>query len=226
MRLALKPSILGLAMVAVLAVAAAALWGSIDGPAMTSAQQAASVSATEFQFSPRTQTVAVGTTVTWRNNGAESHTMTSDTGLFSSGTIISGGQFTFTFNQAGSFNYHCQFHGGPGSGMIGTIVVAAQATATPTATTTIAPTATVAPTATASPTTTVVPTATAAPTGTAAPAPAAAAPRPAAALPRTGEGESIQDGGPSTGASLPLAAGGAVLIAAGALVSRRLRARR
>jgi plastocyanin len=63
-----------------------------------------------FAFTPPELTVPVGTTVTWTNNHAANHTVTSDTGLFDSGTMAQGATFAFTFTQAGEFPYHCSIH--------------------------------------------------------------------------------------------------------------------
>jgi plastocyanin len=62
-------------------------------------------------FSPSTITVSAGTTITWTNNDAVAHTVTSDTpGSFSSGSIGSGSTWSHLFNIAGAFPYHCSIH--------------------------------------------------------------------------------------------------------------------
>src|SRR5262249_28452989 len=77
------------------------------------------------QFSPRTITVNAGDTVTFVNQDSMAHTATADNGSFDSGTIQPGQQFGATFNQSGTYQYYCKFHGAPGgSGMSGTIIVA------------------------------------------------------------------------------------------------------
>jgi plastocyanin len=73
-------------------------------------------------FAPPDLTVDAGTTVTWVNADVDSHTTTSDEPGWSSGTISPGRQFSFTFQNAGTFPYHCSFH----PGMIGKVVVRAQ----------------------------------------------------------------------------------------------------
>ncbi|MBI1781846.1 MAG: cupredoxin domain-containing protein [Sphingobacteriales bacterium] len=71
-------------------------------------------------FGPASISVTVGTTVTWTNNDAMSHTVTSNDGTsFNSGTIASGSTFSFKFMTAGTYAYHCTFH----AGMTGTVVV-------------------------------------------------------------------------------------------------------
>jgi plastocyanin len=59
---------------------------------------------------PSTLTVSVGTTVTWTNKDSVSHTVTSNDNLFESGTLAKNATFQHTFNQKGTFQYHCSFH--------------------------------------------------------------------------------------------------------------------
>jgi plastocyanin len=70
-------------------------------------------------YRPATLTVAPGTTVTWRNNDSVFHTATSGSsngtvgtpdGTFDSGEIQPGATFSFTFEEAGEFEYHCTPH--------------------------------------------------------------------------------------------------------------------
>ena len=70
-------------------------------------------------FVPDDFTVDAGSSVTWTNNDAVTHTTTSDTNAWNSGNVVPGGRFTATFPSAGTFPYHCQIH----PGMVGTITV-------------------------------------------------------------------------------------------------------
>src|SRR5262245_45934520 len=54
-------------------------------------------------FAPPELNVAVGTTVTWTNTDSVAHTSTSDGAGWDSVAIASGGKFSFTFQNAGSF---------------------------------------------------------------------------------------------------------------------------
>ncbi|SYZ73521.1 exported hypothetical protein [Candidatus Zixiibacteriota bacterium] len=73
-----------------------------------------------FAFNPSSTTVKMGTTVTWTNNDAVTHTVTSDDGKFtSSGNLGQGAKYSYTFNTAGSYPYHCSIH----PSMTGTITV-------------------------------------------------------------------------------------------------------
>jgi plastocyanin len=70
-------------------------------------------------YAPSPATVAVGTTVTWTNTDTITHTVTSDTGAFDSGSLAPGAKFSFTFQARGNFPYHCTPH----QSMIATVVV-------------------------------------------------------------------------------------------------------
>lgn len=72
-------------------------------------------------YSPLSYTVKVGSTVTWVNKDTSTHTVTSmGSNLFDSGNILPGGTYSFTFAQAGTYQYYCTIH----PWMKGTIVVA------------------------------------------------------------------------------------------------------
>ncbi len=104
----------------------ASAWIACSSSSTTEPLQAGStpsVSIGDDFFSPKVDTVAVGTTVTWTNNGGIAHTTTSDTGIWDSGSKGKNQTFTHQFTQAGEFPYHCTFHGAPGTGMSGRIVV-------------------------------------------------------------------------------------------------------
>ena len=73
-------------------------------------------------FQPKVDTVDVGATVTWTNNGSVAHTTTSDTGVWDQ-QLAPGATFSRQFPHAGTYPYHCRFHGSPGAGMAGVIVV-------------------------------------------------------------------------------------------------------
>jgi plastocyanin len=73
----------------------------------------------DFAFQPSTLTVSAGTTVTWINRDGTNHPVASDTGVFSSGTLNQGESYSYTFNQTGSYPYHCTVH----PSMTGTVIV-------------------------------------------------------------------------------------------------------
>jgi plastocyanin len=71
---------------------------------------AVDISVVDFAFEPGTVSVPVGATVTWTNTGSRPHTVTADDGSFDSGRLDPGEQFSQTFDQPGTFTYHCGFH--------------------------------------------------------------------------------------------------------------------
>jgi plastocyanin len=87
--------------------------------ATTYASKLVSISIENFAFNPKEVTIPVGAKVTWTNNDSATHTITSDTGLFESPEMVVGTWFHFTFDQAGSFAYHCKLH----PNMKGTVIV-------------------------------------------------------------------------------------------------------
>lgn len=63
-------------------------------------------------FYPSTVAVLAGNTIKWTNKDAVAHTVTSDNGLFDSGSIGTGGTFNMQFNNTGTYTYHCSLHPG------------------------------------------------------------------------------------------------------------------
>jgi len=81
-------------------------------------------------FYPARVTIRVGQTVRWTNNGRESHTIDANPShekckpsspeAFDSEMLGTGASYERTFENAGTFPYHCEIHGCP---MKGTITV-------------------------------------------------------------------------------------------------------
>jgi plastocyanin len=61
-------------------------------------------------FNPATITVTAGTTIKWTNKDGVTHTVTSDTGVFDSGNMTGNATFSYSFQTAGTFQYHCTIH--------------------------------------------------------------------------------------------------------------------
>lgn len=101
------------------AVSCSALSESSLTPSPTQAVTNSLVIMKNLKYSPSTITISVGTTVNWVNQESLSHTITSDTELFDSGVMSEGESYSFTFNEKGTFQYHCTLH----SGMRGTVIV-------------------------------------------------------------------------------------------------------
>lgn len=73
--------------------------------------KSAHVTIQNFAFSPASITVTKGTTVMWTNRDSTAHTVTGNTaGGPASGHIQPGQSYSFTFNSAGTFPYHCSIH--------------------------------------------------------------------------------------------------------------------
>jgi plastocyanin len=87
-----------------------------SSPSLT-AIAADTVVAKNSAFSPNELTVSVGTEVTFKNEDSATHTFVGDG--FESGNVKQGDSFKFTFNTAGTFNYHCSIH----PSMTGKIIV-------------------------------------------------------------------------------------------------------
>lgn len=75
------------------------------------------------KFEPRSLTVNEGETVTWVNQEGV-HAIRSDSDAFISRNLKPGESFSYQFNKAGKYPYHCAIHGSRGGGgMSGTITV-------------------------------------------------------------------------------------------------------
>lgn len=91
-------------------------------PSVCPAVTTTTVTVKNFEFSPSQISVAPGTTVTWKFEGPAQHTSTSDAGsalTWDSGLKSPGETFSFTFNEKGTFSYHCTPH----PQMMGTVIV-------------------------------------------------------------------------------------------------------
>ena len=87
------------------------------------------ISIKNFTFNPAAVSVPVGTTVVWTNDETDGtvHSVTSDDGMFGK-DLNPGDTFSWTFDTAGTFSYHCRFH----TFMTGTITVTGEGTSTTT----------------------------------------------------------------------------------------------
>jgi len=119
-----------LALTASTAIVGACGSSGTSAPAATTAATAAPAAAAAavnidvqgFKF-PANTDVAKGTKVTWTNKDSVGHTVTSGTRPNKDGkfdlSLAAGSTVSFTFTDAGTFNYWCQIH----SSMNGTITV-------------------------------------------------------------------------------------------------------
>jgi plastocyanin len=89
----------------------------IPGPAADTAEaspagqvEEVTVQIKDFKFVPADLVVEKGTKVTWINLDSAAHTATSDEEYFDSGRLGNNEEFSFTFEEVGSWSYFCTFH--------------------------------------------------------------------------------------------------------------------
>lgn len=96
--------------------------GDGAGPTVTTGggadAESVTVSMVDTSFDPMRTALAVGGTITWRNDDQFGHDVTSrtltDGGVewsFESGTIGNGETAQYTFEEAGAYEYECTIHG-------------------------------------------------------------------------------------------------------------------
>jgi plastocyanin len=130
------------------------LWPMQAAPAATT-----TVNLTDNSYLPPSVTIQVNDTVTWKvppSVVGSCHSVSSDDGLFDSGTLAAGllclgggaQSWSHTFTRAGTFRYHCKVV----SGMAGVVTVAALPNPTPSPTPPPSPSPSPSPTPSASPT--------------------------------------------------------------------------
>jgi plastocyanin len=83
--------------------------------AAASVNSGPTVEVVEFGFTPGDETVKVGDTVTWKNDGTSNHTVTpaklaDGTSPWQSAQIEPGETFVQTFSNPGSYAYVCSIH--------------------------------------------------------------------------------------------------------------------
>ncbi|MDD5193112.1 MAG: cupredoxin family copper-binding protein [Candidatus Nanoarchaeia archaeon] len=77
----------------------------------TSTSKTYDVKIMNFEFSPSTLTIKKGDKVTWTNQDSVHHTILSDSGTeINSPSLSSGESYSKTFDNIGSYNYHCSIH--------------------------------------------------------------------------------------------------------------------
>lgn len=91
--------------------------GATNNQANTTNNQADAVSIKNFAFNPAELAVKLGDTVTWTNDDSAPHQIKSTS--FNSAVLSTGQSYSFTFTQAGTFDYSCAIH----PSMAGKIIV-------------------------------------------------------------------------------------------------------
>lgn len=82
-------------------------------------QIALNVRIENFAFMAKEMTIGKGTKVIWTNYDSSTHTVTADDDSFDSGNLQEGETWSKTFNELGTFTYHCSIH----PSMTATIIV-------------------------------------------------------------------------------------------------------
>ena len=81
-----------------------------DSTGQEQSPETKTIEISDFKFVPQTITIKGGDSITWINRDSIQHSATSDTGAFDSGLLAKNREFTFTFDGAGEFSYHCTPH--------------------------------------------------------------------------------------------------------------------
>lgn len=75
-------------------------------------EETSDIGMVDSQFDPRNARVDTGTTVTWTNEDAAGHTVTSASDNWELDvTVDGGGDATHTFEASGVYDVYCRFHG-------------------------------------------------------------------------------------------------------------------
>jgi plastocyanin len=84
--------------------------GASEGSSNTGSSQSTGGNTIYIQakaFSQPTLTIKVGTTVKWINQASETRSVASDSYIFTSYPLDKGNSYTYTFDKAGTYPYHC-----------------------------------------------------------------------------------------------------------------------
>ena len=92
-----------------------------SAPAQEAVPAVVKVSIGDNFYKPKDITIKRGQSISWRNQGAVAHTVTSDsdsTVKFDSGTVEPGGVYALKPGTVGKITYHCTIHGKVQSGTV------------------------------------------------------------------------------------------------------------
>ena len=73
-------------------------------------ENASEIKIDNFNFTPSTVNVPVGTQVHWTNRDDIPHTVVSEDKLFKSKALDTDDEFSFTFSKPGTYKYFCSLH--------------------------------------------------------------------------------------------------------------------
>ena len=97
----------------VLGVSLVLMSGAVGRPSVAHAQEKPAtheVSIDNFSFTPMEMTISKGTEVTWVNKDDVPHTIVSVDHKFKSKALDTDEKFSFTFQDAGTYEYFCSVH--------------------------------------------------------------------------------------------------------------------
>ena len=121
----MRASLMALGTIIAAATACGESYGS--GPSGSCSPSATQVCLKNTAFNPASLTVSAGAEVVWVNADGFSHTVTSSsvpaTGPTWDHAVAAGARTSVRFTLAGTYQYYCKIHGGPGTGMHATVVV-------------------------------------------------------------------------------------------------------
>jgi plastocyanin len=106
----LRRRIHALAIIAAVVMLTAMYGASAHAGQSTPPAKAVAIEIDNFKFGVVSLEAAVGTTVTWTNRDDVPHTVVSSTKLFKSPPLDTGEAFSYTFKEAGTFEYYCSMH--------------------------------------------------------------------------------------------------------------------
>jgi plastocyanin len=86
---------------------------------LASASSATEIKIDNYTFKPASITVAVGTTIVWKNLDDEPHTATASNNAFDSKGLALGDAWSYHFTKPGTYAYYCKVH----PFMKGTVIV-------------------------------------------------------------------------------------------------------
>jgi plastocyanin len=108
---------------------------AVLGPVGVATAATGTADVEDYGYRPETVRIEPGDRVRWSNQATQVHTVTTDDAGaedFDSGRLGEGEEYTHTFQQAGTFPYHCEVH----SSMQGVVQVGEPSTTTTSSTTT------------------------------------------------------------------------------------------
>ena len=88
----------------------AAMPDALPAGEAAAAANSATVRIDNFNFTPPTLVVALGTTVTWTNADDSPHTVREKDGKFKSAALDTDDSFSQTFTAPGEYDYFCSIH--------------------------------------------------------------------------------------------------------------------